>query len=154
MTAVSIRRATVSDLDELAVMRRAFTAEDPSGTALTQDFEAAFARVIGEGLSDGSWVVWLAEVDQNIVAHAFVALIPKVPRPAHAPTALGYLTNVYTRVAYRGQGVGSALLEAVLRWARDAELELLVVWPSEESERLYRRLGFSSHGEPLVWLNE
>ena len=38
--------------------------------------------------------------------------------------------------ALPGQGVGSALSEAVLRWARDAELELLVVWPNEQSKRL------------------
>jgi hypothetical protein len=45
------------------------------------------------------------------------------------------------------------VLEAVTTWARGAGLELLFVWPSEESIPFYERHGFGRRGEPLVWLH-
>jgi GNAT superfamily N-acetyltransferase len=88
-----------------------------------------------------------------IVAHAFVALLDKVPRPVETPRRIGYLTNVYARRSHRGSGLGGRLLEAVTGWAHASGIELLVVWPSEESISLYRRHGFASGEEPLVWTN-
>ena len=51
--------------------------------------------------------------------------------------ALGYVTNVYTRPAYRGRGIGTRLMSHVLQWAREHDLESLIVWPSETSVRFY-----------------
>jgi GNAT superfamily N-acetyltransferase len=148
-----IRRATTDDVGVLTELRREFTYEDPPRGDPHPDFEDAFATTIGKGLRDGAWVVWVAEANGEIVAHAFVAVVPKVPRPIESPTSIGYLTNVYTRTAWRGLGVGGQVLDAVTSWAVGAELELLVVWPSEESVEFYRRHGFGAGDEPLVWIN-
>ncbi len=150
---VVVRQATVRDVSELAALRRVFTEEDPPPGEPRADFGEAFREVVGEGLEDGSWIVWVAESEGEIVAHAFVALVPKVPRSVEAPSHLGYLTNVYTRPAYRGRGLGAKVLGAVTDWARQGGIELLIVWPSERSVSLYRRHGFASRGEPLVWVN-
>ena len=148
-----IRQATLGDVDELAELRRAFTNEDPPAGKPRGDFEDAFRAVVGGGLRDGSWVVWVAELEGEIIGHTFVAVVPKVPRPVETPDAIGYLTNVYTRPDHRGRGVGGKLLTATTEWAREHGIELLIVWPSEESVSLYRRHGFDSPGEPLVWPN-
>ena len=148
-----IRRATVDDMAALAELRRVFTEEDPPPGEPRADFGEAFRAVVGEGLRDGSWVVWVAETEGEIVGHTFVAVVPKVPRPVEAPSRIGYLTNVYTRPAHRGRGLGGKLLTATTDWARHHGIELLIVWPSERSTSLYRRHGFVSPGEPLVWSN-
>jgi GNAT superfamily N-acetyltransferase len=86
-----------------------------------------------------------------VTAKSIVGLIEKIPRPTPEHRAIGYVTNVYTRPSFRGRGVGSRLLGAVTEWARDHDVELLVVWPSEESRGLYERTGFASGRDPLVW---
>ena len=146
----TFRRGTRDDIPELAKMRRDFTFED--GVSPERDgYEDDFARVVGDGITSGRWAVWVAEVDGEIVSHMFVGLVDKIPRPTREPRWLGYLTNVYTRRAHRNLGIGAALLERVTAWARKSDVELLVVWPSEESLQFYERAGFASGRDPLVW---
>jgi GNAT superfamily N-acetyltransferase len=147
-----VRRATVSDVPQLAELRRAFTDEDPPEAVVVRgDFDAAFARLVSDGIETGRWIVWVAEIGGEIVSHAFVGVIDKIPRPTVGFRAIGYLTNVYTRPEFRGQGLGTLVLDAVTAWSRDSDVELLVVWPSDESVAHYERLGFADRGEPLVW---
>lgn len=148
-----IRRAAERDVPALARLRREWTLEDGPIASPREDFDAAFIQLVSDGIAAGRWVVWVAELDGEIVSHAFVGLVEKIPRPASGFDAIGYLTNVYTRPEFRGRGIGSLVLDAVTNWARSADLELLVVWPSETSVAHYVRHGFADRGEPLVWLH-
>jgi ribosomal protein S18 acetylase RimI-like enzyme len=149
---VALRRATAADLDALARLRWQFTFEDEEPGELRDDYERAFRLTVGEGIESGRWHVFVADAGGEVVAHMYVGLIEKVPRPVTGPRWLGYLTNVYTVPAWRGLGVGTRLLREIQEWCRAESVELLVVWPSEESVELYRRLGFERHWDPLVWL--
>jgi GNAT superfamily N-acetyltransferase len=152
---LTIRRATAADVPALAELRHAFTFEDPEPSVELRDgFEDAFEEVVGAGITNGRWAVWVAEADGEIVSHVFVGLIDKIPRPIRQDRWLGYVTNVYTRPEHRGRGIGAALLGRVTSWAAEQHVELLVVWPSEESVEFYERAGFSSGRDPLVWVRE
>ncbi|MBA3376851.1 MAG: GNAT family N-acetyltransferase [Actinobacteria bacterium] len=148
-----IRKATERDVATLARLRREFTLEDGPISCPLEDFDHAFDEIVGRGLSDGRWTVWVADVEGEIVSHAFIGLIDKIPRPSRQHRWLGYLTNVYTKPAFRDRGLGGRVLDAATAWARDENIELLVVWPSEESVGFYRRHGFAGEGEPLVWMS-
>ena len=154
MTA-DIRRATAADLPALVEMRRTFIFEDPEPSPMPRDdFEQAFMEIVGDGIASGRWTIWLAEADGEIVSHVYIGLIDKIPRPTRGSRWLGYVTNMYTRPERRGRGIGMALLEQVTSWAAQHDVELLVVWPSEESVRFYERAGFASGRDPLVWERE
>lgn len=149
---LTFRTATAADLATLAAMRRTFTFEDPVQPVIARvAFEEAFEQIVGGGIASGRWTVWLAEGEGEIVSHVFVGLIDKIPRPTREHRWIGYVTNVYTRPKHRGQGVGAALLEGVTSWAAERDVELLVVWPSDESVGFYERAGFASGRDPLVW---
>ena len=152
---ITIRPATVADVPELAELRHAFTFEDPAQPVeLCDDFEDAFAEIVGTGITSGRWAVWVAEANGEIVSRVFVGLIDKIPRPIKQDQWLGYVTNVYTRPEHRGRGIGATLLDRVTTWAAAENVELLVVWPSDESIDFYERAGFSSGRDPLVWYRE
>jgi GNAT superfamily N-acetyltransferase len=84
------------------------------------------------------------------VGHVYLELVDKVPRPVRQPQRWGYVTNVYVRPHHRGAGIGSLLLDAAIRWAKEQGVEFLIVWPSEESVGLYARHGFEPASEPMI----
>jgi N-acetylglutamate synthase-like GNAT family acetyltransferase len=150
-----IRRASLADVDELISMRRDFTleAEGSQGRASRCEYEIECREFLIEAVSSGRWDIWVAEVGGQIVSHVYVALIDKVPRPVRENRRIAYMTNVYTRPPHRASGIGGRLVERAQEAAREEDVELIIVWPSEESIAFYRRHGFreASSDEPLIW---
>jgi GNAT superfamily N-acetyltransferase len=146
-----VRRAAEADLATLAARRWDFRfEEDDAPPAIGRAaFLEACEGFLREGLASGRWVYWVAEVDGRIVSNLFVQIVPKVPRPARPHGAWGYVTNVYTDPAHRGRAFGAELLKAVVAWAKEQDLELLVLWPSAASRSFYERAGFKSDNEIL-----
>lgn len=72
-------------------------------------------------------------------------------QPNRLDDALGYVTNVYTRPVYHGHGIGTQLMAHVLQWAREHDLESLIVWPSEASVGFYTRAGFRGSPDMLEY---
>jgi len=145
------RLATEGDVHALAEMRWDFRTETvvrvPAFTM--EDFAAACAEFFRRALVEGHWACWLAEEDGRIISHLFIQRIRKIPNPFRLHGEFGYITNVYTRPAFRNQGIGSTLLEKVKEWAGQQDLELLILWPSDKSVNFYNRAGFSSEHEIL-----
>ena len=75
----------------------------------------------------------------------FPDLKPLGPRIARGRQ--GIVLNVYTEPAWRRRGVARRLMESVLTWAREVELESLVLHASEEGRALYEHLGFAPTSE-------
>jgi GNAT superfamily N-acetyltransferase len=152
-TDVTIRLASHGDVAQLIEMRRDFTLEDfESDTAPASPGFPNDCRIFLDGaITSGRWHIWVAEVGERIVSHAYLALIDKVPRPIRENARIAYLTNVYTRPDYRGQGIGAEIVRRAQAAAREADVELIIVWPSEESVDFYMRHGFTRSDEPLIW---
>jgi GNAT superfamily N-acetyltransferase len=148
---MNYRLAMENDLIALAEMRWDFRMEDNGIIPVVsrQDFMDACASFLSRGLADGRWAYWVAELEGEIVSHIYIQRIYKVPKPNRLQDAYGYVTNVYTRPAYRGQGIGSELLRHVLDWAKEQDLECLIVWPSERSVAFYERAGYTAAHEIL-----
>jgi GNAT superfamily N-acetyltransferase len=141
---MDFRIATESDLDTLAQMRWDFRLEESLGTPAhdRQPFLEACTAFLRQGMASQRWVYWVAVCEGMIVSHVFVQRIDKVPKPNRLDDGFGYVTNVYTRPAYRGQGIGSKLMAHVVEWAQAQDLECLLVGPSDASVRFYERAGF------------
>jgi GNAT superfamily N-acetyltransferase len=145
------RLATSDDAETLAQMRWEFRLEEAPGDTVHNkaDFLHACTMFIRQAIEGGAWHFWVAEDESMLVAHICVLTIVKIPKPNRLHDAFGYVTNVYTRPAYRNQGIGSELMRHVVEWARAMEMENLMVWPSERSIPFYARAGFVADEEAM-----
>jgi GNAT superfamily N-acetyltransferase len=87
--------------------------------------------------------VLLARVDERIVGVAYAATILS----AEHTGLVAWLEELYVAPSYRSQGIGSALLAAVVERAHKAgvvAVDLEVDGSHSRVESLYRRLGFRS----------
>lgn len=148
---MEFRLSTEADLLQLAHLRWDFRMEEGDEVpAVSKDqFLKACVEFLKRGLEDGSRAYWIAEEQGEIISHIFVQQVDLVPRPCKIKDQFGYITNNYTSPAYRNKGIGSRLLEKVKQWAKEQDLELLIVWPSETATGLYARAGFRQENEVM-----
>jgi GNAT superfamily N-acetyltransferase len=151
-----VRLARLDDIEQLVEMRRDFTFEDLGSTEAIgrPGYEEDCRAFLTDAITGGRWNIWVAEVEGEIVSHAYVALIDKVPRPTRETARIAYLTNVYTRPGFRRRGIGAEVVQLAQKAARQADVELIVVWPSNDSIEFYKREGFAEPDEPLIWTAE
>ncbi len=138
---LSIRRARVEDAPVLCAAEQE-TARVPGRlVSLPQELdEAAFARKIADLSAAGSYLV--AERGGTIVGHALL-------EPAGPQAALAHVrtTTIVVHPPYVGQGVGTALMQALLEWARAnsqvERVELRVRATNTVAIHLYKKCGFA-----------
>jgi GNAT superfamily N-acetyltransferase len=143
-----IRRAEAADLPGITWLRREWAAEQ-DGELDDPGFDERFAA--GLARESSRRITWLAEVGGCPVGMMNVAVFERMPWPGRPPSHWGYLGNAFVLAAYRNQGIGTKLLNAVLGYANEKAFARVVPSPSEMSIPLYRRAGFGPADKLLLW---
>jgi GNAT superfamily N-acetyltransferase len=139
VTAAAIRRAEYADLAAIIRLRREWTREQ-DGEHPDAGFDARLAAWFAR--ESARRITWLAEAAGRPVGMMNLAIFERMPRPGHEPSRWGYLGNAFILEAYRNQGIGTQLLNAVLRYADENDLARVVLSPSDQSVPFYQRAGF------------
>ena len=121
------------------------------------DSPDAFARTLAEALgeNDAYWVKLAGSVTQPDGQVMLVAELDG--RPVGLAFGLfdrerastGHVAGMWVDPEARGRGVGRALLESVIAWARSRALDRLELWVTKgnvAAARLYERAGFADTG--------
>lgn len=139
--AVHVRRATLDDLDALIAMRVEVAREGIwIGAELPLD-EAGDRAKQAATIADGETaVLFVATIDEdaNLVGSLFIG----------GPVGVADV-GMNVRDGFRGQGIGAALMEAGIDWARDHGMHKVTLqhWPwNERAHALYERFGFVEEG--------
>jgi ribosomal protein S18 acetylase RimI-like enzyme len=141
----TIRRARVEDAKILAEAERAIAATPGFLVSLPSELsDERFAEKIAalDGADNGHYLV--AEAQGELVGHAMLD-----PLPLAAVRHVVHLT-LAVHPGWQGRGVGRALLQGLIEWARAApaiqKIELNVRSSNHAAQALYRKLGFSEIG--------
>ena len=84
----------------------------------------------------------------DVVGMAWLAVVPRVPRPGRLARLSADIQSVFVLPAQRGRGIGTALVRAVTDHAVGLGAAHVTVHSSEGAVTLYERLGFTS--SPLL----
>ncbi|WP_382303883.1 GNAT family N-acetyltransferase [Herbiconiux sp. UC225_62] len=147
---MSVRRATLDDLDAIAPLFDAYRAfyglaDDPGAAAAARAY-------LGERMSRGESIVLVASVDPGASALlvGFTQLYPSFCSLELAPIYVLY--DLFVHPDARGRGVATALLEAARQLGIDsgaARLELSTAHTNVTAQRLYESLGWQRDEEYL-----
>ena len=85
----------------------------------------------------------------DVVGMAWVALVPRVPRPGTTTRLSADLQSVFVLPEQRGRGIGAALVQAATEHARRLGATRVTVHSSSEAVPVYERLGFAPSRELL-----
>lgn len=148
---MEIRPHTPADYRAIAELRwllKAGELSEPDDDR-KQEFLGRYQTHLEDADEEGHTVHWLID-DSGVIAGVMtVRIVQKEPSPIEEPDHWGYLTNAVVIPEKRRLGLGTQLLETIKNWATAIGLEVLIVWPSDDSYRFYRRAGFKGRDDPL-----
>ncbi len=152
---IRVRRATLTDLDTLVTFRVALFTEMGQ---IASDADAARLAALSrsyftEALATGAFLGWLAEASGAIVASGGAVRFQRPPSPANPSGNEMYIMNMYTRPHWRGRGVATALLEAIIAEVRATDARRIWLHATEAGRAVYERAGFrgTTSDMELVW---
>lgn len=144
---VSVKKATLSDLDALMEWRMRVLAEVfPAGeqenrTLIRTNNEMYYRR----HLADGTHTACFAVDDKTgrIVGCGGICYQNEMPSPDNPSGTNGYLMNIYALPETRGGGIGREIVEFLIDDAKRRGTEKIYLESSSMAKRLYYEIGFS-----------
>ncbi len=149
MDGLLIRQVTSNDAYTVARLRqRMWDGEhaEPSLPAYREELFVYWHETIRADQATG----WVAELDGAPVGVAMLLFHRHPPRP-YGPILRGYVTGVFVDPAHRRQGIGKALMAALINWSRAQGFGRLELRSSDSGQPLYQSLGFAPRD---VWMLE
>lgn len=137
---VTVRVAAAADADGLAALRQAWTEELLGRAAADPKFGERFAG--WHAVESGRRVSVVAERDGVLVGMVHLAVFERMPAPERGASRWGYLANAFVRPGHRDGGIGAAMVDLLVRRARELGCVRVVLSPSERSVPFYERAGF------------
>ena len=149
----SIRRARVEDAPVIALHRARMFQDmgelSPAAFGELREKTDAWTR---RALASGEYVGWLgspAHQPGMIAGGAGVQLRRVAPHPSRSPRKReiaegrhAIVLNVFTEPEWRRRGLALLLMQEILRWTREEQLDRLVLHATAPARPLYECLGF------------
>lgn len=144
---VDISLAGPADVDDLArlLWDHAGPAEQQQQTVESFAVELAVWRID----YSKSHFAFIARVASEVVGMAWVALVPRVPRPGVVVRYSGDIQSVFVLPENRGKGIGSRLVQAATEHAFCLGALRVTVQSGRKAVPVYERLGFASSPQLL-----
>ena len=120
--------------------------------ALLDQVAQVNSRYFATALPGGEFRAWLAEADGEIVASGGLVIHAIPPTAYNLAGREGYIMNMYTQPEWRRQGIGAAILRAILDYLQAQDVPLVSLHATPDGHRLYARYGFEPTNEMRLCL--
>jgi GNAT superfamily N-acetyltransferase len=145
---MQVRLASADDVETLGRLLWRWTSERDEPEQSEDDYAFEF-RGWCDAHRDTHIPFLAVDGDGTAVGMAWLALLDRVPRPNRRRRLFGDVQSVYVAPEYRSNGIGTALMRALLQHAKDLGLEHVTVHSGVRAVPVYERAGFASSRELL-----
>ncbi|PSL37696.1 acetyltransferase (GNAT) family protein [Labedella gwakjiensis] len=145
---VVVRVAGPTEIAEAARMRWTWVVDEKGGEPHGSEAEFVEGTVAWAERNADTHTCFVAEIDDEVVGMAWMAVAPRVPSPRAFERRNADVQSVYVSPSVRGRGVGAQLMRALVDAAASVGAERVTVHSSPEAVRMYERAGFSV--DPLL----
>lgn len=142
-----ISQGGLADVGEVARLLWLMADDGERSRTTDDDFTADLSR--WWAAHQDSHAVFLARLADETVGMAWVALLPRVPRPGLMGRTSADIQSVFVMPQHRGRGIGSAVVNAAFDYAIGHGGVRVTVHSGSGSVPLYERLGFESSRQLL-----
>jgi GNAT superfamily N-acetyltransferase len=142
MADVIIRPATVEDINGLTSLKALWAGlpEEPS-LVVKHEYERNLAAWISA--RPDTLVITVAEQQHKLVGMGWLVLFERVPNLCEGVRMTGDIQSVFVLPSHRGQGIGRALVSALVAAADGMNIPRVTVSANEAATRLYLHAGFT-----------
>jgi GNAT superfamily N-acetyltransferase len=159
----------IRNVNPKAIIRRATAADAEAVSSLNADVQALHAAHLPwwfkppgpesfppaaavAVIAESKNLVFLAVMGEEAVGYLYAEVIRQKETPLRYAYDMVYIHHISVRPAYRGQGIGSALVEAVRAAAAEVGIALLAtdtLFFNARAQAFFRRHGFTPFTERL-----
>ncbi|MBL4953713.1 GNAT family N-acetyltransferase [Neobacillus sp. OS1-32] len=144
---LNYRKATINDIDVMVDLRKKQLIDE--GIEPNIDIDTDLHSFFINKLNDQSLHQWLVEDQEEVIACGAVIFYQFPPSYSNKSGKKAYITNMYTKKSYRGQGIATSLLSKLVEEAKNAGITKIWLGASKMGRPVYKKFGFKETDE---WL--
>jgi GNAT superfamily N-acetyltransferase len=144
----SIHRASTADLETLVAHRRAmFRDMGYNDDVALNAMSAKFRLWLLQHMNSGDYLAWLVSARDGSIAAGAGLWLMDWPSHMIGSGRRGNILNVYTSENFRRRGLSRQLMEEVLHWCRENQIDTIILHASNAGRNLYESMGFVATNE-------
>ena len=155
MATITIRRATITDLDGFVSLRLKLFCE--SGYLLSEDpppeLIEATRTYLSENIPTERFLAWVALAETHLVGMSGLIFFQKPPTEENLTGLEAYVMNMYTLPEWRGQGIATALMQEIITYVQNTPARRIWLHTTKDGQSVYERSGFvfTCGDMELIW---
>ncbi|AXI09895.1 GNAT family N-acetyltransferase [Oceanobacillus zhaokaii] len=134
------RKANINDIDKLIDLRKRQLVDE--GIEPNIDINSELNVFFHNKLSDGSLIQLIVEDNEDIIACGAIIYYEFPPTYTNKSGKKAYITNMFTKEDYRGQGIATKLLTKLVDEAKDSGISKIWLGASKLGRPVYKKFGF------------
>lgn len=153
---IKFRKVGKNDASILVDYRMRFLEElqGPQAPDSVLSLKEDLTQYFGSSLVDGSFIAWIAELNNRPLGFGGM-VIYRIPGNFHLMNGMqGYILNMYTVPEYRKNGIGTEILDRLVRDGKKIGLKKIYLHSTKAGIKMYKRKGFKDPEFPELEITD
>jgi GNAT superfamily N-acetyltransferase len=146
---IHYRLAKIEDIESLVELRLLMQLEVNALESIQNEneYKLKVKTYLLESIKNNTYYAMIAEIQiegkNKIISNAGVCFYQKPPSISGGTGLVGYVTNVYTDLNYRGKGIGTNIMKNIKELAIVLKADNLHLGATSDGLSIYKAVGFS-----------
>jgi len=140
---VQIRKATIHDIEEITKLRlELLESVGDVHENNRKEVQQANVKYFEHKLKSEQFIAWVAVVENEVIGISGLVFFERPPHGENISGLEAYIMNMYTKPAFRGNGIAQALLNECISYCQSIGVGRIWLHTSKEGYPLYKKMGF------------